>query len=149
ILTGARLQTSSLLGYSLHSAARFNGIGNSAFAALTATTMLVAAIHVQMAPRRREALVFAGCLLAFVVVVDGAPQLGDAVGGILTMVPLFALLWYVLSGRTLRWRTVLTAAGATIGVLALATVVDLLRPSASRTHLGRFAARVGDNGWSE
>jgi hypothetical protein len=149
ILTGARLQTSSLLGYSLHTAARFTGIGNSAFAALAATTLLAAGVHMHFAPRRREALVFVACLFAFVVLVDGAPQLGDDVGGILTLVPLFALLLFVLSGRKLRWRTVATAATATLGALVVATTVDLLRAPESRTHLGRFAADVGKDGWSE
>ena len=148
ILTGARLQTSTLLGYSLHTAARFTGIGNTAFAALAATTLLAGALHVHAAPRRREALLFAGCLFAFVVLVDGAPQLGDDVGGILTLVPLFALLLFVLTGRKLRWRTVLTAAGATVAVLTVATVADLLRPADSRTHLGRFVAGIG-NGSSD
>jgi hypothetical protein len=149
ILTGARLQASSLLGYSLHTAARFTGIGNSAFAALAATTLLVGALHVHYAPRRREALVFVACLFAFVVLVDGAPQLGDDVGGILTLVPLFALVAYALAGRTIRARTVITAIGATVGVLAVAIVVDLLRPPDARTHLGRFVASIGDNGSSD
>jgi hypothetical protein len=149
IMTGARLQTSSLLGYSLHTAARFTGIGNTAFAALAATTILVAALHVHLAPRRREALVFVACLFAFVVIIDGAPQLGDDVGGILTLVPIFALLLYSLTGRKLRWRTVATAIGATVGVLAVATTIDLLRPANARTHLGRFVASIGNSGSSE
>jgi hypothetical protein len=149
IATGARLQTSSLLGYSLHTAARFTGIGNSAFAALAASALLVVAIHMQYAPRRREALVFSGLLFAFVVLIDGAPSLGNDVGGILTLVPIFAVTMFVLGGRRLRARTIAIAAGATIGVLALATGVDLLRPADARTHLGRFASDLFKGGGSD
>jgi glycosyl transferase family 2 len=47
LATGARLQTASLLGYSLHTASRYRGIGNTAFAALAAATVILGAIHVE------------------------------------------------------------------------------------------------------
>ncbi|HEX7169119.1 MAG TPA: glycosyltransferase, partial [Acidimicrobiales bacterium] len=89
VATGARLQASSMLGYSLHTAGRYTGLGNTAFAVLATATLLLAAAHVHYAPRRREALVAVALLFAFVVVVDGAPALGADVGGILTLVPAF------------------------------------------------------------
>ena len=143
---GAPLQTSSLLGYSYHSAARFTGLGNTAFGMLAATAVLVAALHVHHAPRRREATVTAGCLLALVVVADGAPTLGSDVGGILTLVPVFGLTLLVLSGRRLSWRAIAVAAGAALVLLVAAAGVDLLRPAGSRTHLGQLVARIGDEG---
>lgn len=146
VATGVRLQTSSLLGYSLHIAARFYGLGNAAFAVLAACSLLAVAIHVHYAPRRREALVTAGAFLALVVVVDGAPSLGDDVGGILTLVPAFGLTMLVMAGRRLSWRAVAIAAVATVGLLAVAVGVDLLREPEARTHLGRFATDVGDDG---
>ena len=148
LATGARLQTSSLLGYSYHSAARFTGLGNTAFAMLAATAVLAAALHVHHAPRRREATVTAGCLLALVALVDGAPSLGSDVGGILTLVPVFALVLLVLSGRRLSWKAVALASGAALAVVAVATGADLLRPAGSRTHLGELAARIGNEGWT-
>src|SRR5439155_23422002 len=42
LFTGARLQYSSLLGYSLHTAARFFGLGNTGFAALAASAVIAA-----------------------------------------------------------------------------------------------------------
>jgi hypothetical protein len=141
VATGARLQTSSLLGYSLHTAARFTGLGNTAFAALAATALLLGAIHVAHAPRRREALFAVACFYAFVVVIDGAPSLGSDVGGILTLVPVFGLTLLVLSGRRLSARAVVVAGLVTLAAISLATGIDLLRPAASRTHLGRL---VGD-----
>lgn len=144
VATGARLQMSSVLGYSPHTAARYTGFGNTAFAVLGATAVLAAAVHVAHAPRRREALVAVAGFLLVVLVADGAPTLGNDVGGILTLVPVFALTWYVLSGRRLSWKAVAVAVAVTVTALALATAVDLLRPPESRTHLGRFAADVAD-----
>ena len=147
VATGARLQTSSLLGYSLHTAARFTGFGNTAFATLASTTVILGAIHVAYAPRRREAVLATACLFAFVVVLDGAPSLGSDVGGILTLVPVFGLTLLVLSGRRVGTRALLVAGVVTVAALALATGIDLLRPASTRTHLGRLAADVGTNGF--
>jgi hypothetical protein len=146
VATGARLQTSSLLGYSLHTAARFTGFGNTAFATLASTAVLLGAIHVAYAPRRREALVACACLFAFVVVIDGSPPLGSDVGGILTLVPVFGLTILVLSGRRVGPRALLVAGAVTVVALALATGIDLLRPAATRTHLGRLAGDIGKEG---
>ncbi|HVF32671.1 MAG TPA: glycosyltransferase [Acidimicrobiales bacterium] len=146
VATGARLQSSSLLGYSLHTAARFTGLGNTAFATLAATTVLLGAIHVAFAPRRREAVVAVACLFAFVVVIDGAPSLGSDVGGILTLVPVFGLTLLVLSGRRVSARALVVAGAVTLVALALATGIDLLRPASTRTHLGRLVADIGDDG---
>lgn len=148
VATGARLQTSSLLGYSLHTAARFTGFGNTAFATLAATTVLLGAIHVAYAPRRREATFAVACLYAFVVIIDGAPSLGSDVGGILTLVPVFGLTLLVLSGRRLSTRAVVTAAAVTLVALAFATGIDLLRPASTRTHLGRLVGDIATDGFS-
>jgi hypothetical protein len=147
VATGARLQTSSLLGYSLHTAARFTGLGNTAFATLAATTVLLGAIHVAYAPRRREAVLAVACLYAFVVVIDGAPNLGSDVGGILTLVPVFGLTLLVLSGRRITARALVIAGAVTVVALALATGIDLLRPASTRTHLGRLVTEIGTDGF--
>jgi hypothetical protein len=140
VATGANLQMASVLGYSPHTAARYEGFGNTAFAVLAACAVVLAAAHVAYAPRRREAIVTAGALLAVVLLADVWPTLGADVGGILTMVPVFGLLMVALSGRAVSWRTVGLFAGATLLVLAAVTTVDLLRPEDARSHLGRFVA---------
>lgn len=140
IATGARLQSASILGYSPHTAGRFYGLGNSAFATLAATTMLVAALHVERAPRRREALAAVAALFAVVIVADAAPSLGDDVGGILTLGPVLALTFVALSGRRITWKALVGAAALTVVVLGVAAGIDLLRPPDARTHLGRLVA---------
>jgi hypothetical protein len=138
VATGADLQISSVLGYSPHTAARFSGFGNTAFAVLAACAVVVAATHVAYARRRRESVATVAGLLAVVLVADVWPTLGADVGGVLTMVPVFGLVVLALAGRKLSGRLVLTAAAATAAVLVAVTAVDLLRPEESQTHLGRF-----------
>ncbi|HEY7072062.1 MAG TPA: hypothetical protein VH479_18185, partial [Acidimicrobiales bacterium] len=140
VATGANLQMASILGYSPHTAARYEGFGNTAFAVLAACAVVFAAIHVAYAPRRREAVVTAGAVLTIVLLADVWPTLGADVGGVLTMVPVFGLLMLALSGRRLSWRQVALFALATGVVLTIVAGVDLLRPETSRGHLGRFVA---------
>lgn len=147
--TGTWLHVNSWLGYSLHSAGRFYGVPNTTFAVVAASGILLAAAHVQFAARRVEAVATATALLAFVVLCDGAPSMGGDVGGILTLVPVFALLLWALAGRRLRVRTLVPVGLGTLAVLALAAVVDYSRPAAARTHLGRFTADLLENGPSE
>lgn len=147
VATGGRLQVGGLLGYSPQSAGRFYGLGNTTFAVLAACTVLVGALHVQR--RGRKGLALVAGLFAVVVVVDGAPGLGDDVGGILTLVPVLGLTFLALAGRRLTWRLVLGVAAVSLAVLAAATAVDLLRPVESRTHLGRLAADTWEDGGEE
>jgi hypothetical protein len=140
VATGARLQYSSLLGYSLHTAARFTGLGNTAFAVLAASAVIAACLHVEYAKRRREAIVTAGALLVLAVLADGAPNLGKDVGGILTMVPVFGITLVALARGRVSWRQIGIVAAVLVVVLGAAITIDLLRPADSRTHLGRFVS---------
>jgi hypothetical protein len=72
--------------------------------------------------------------------------LGDDVGGILTLVPVLGITLYALSGRRVRVRTVVGVVLAAGVVLAVATGADLLRPAASRTHLGQLVSDVLNHG---
>ena len=146
VATGARLQLASLMGYSPETVARFYGVGNPTFAVMAATALLATALHLEHAPRRKEALVAAGAVLALVVVVDGAPGLGDDVGGMLALPIVFTLAMVAFSGRRLSWRSVALAVAATVIVVGLATVVDLVRAPDARSHLGRLAAETVDDG---
>jgi len=148
LCTGARLQASSLLGYALHTSGRFTGAGNTTFAILLCSTVLLAGLHLRSAPRRGEALVSTGLLFAFVVLVQGAPALGADVGGIITMVPVFGLTLWVLAGRSLSMKTVVVVLAVTALALLAAAGVDATRPPADRTHLGRLVEDVRSDGLS-
>jgi len=144
VATGSRLQPASILGYSPHTAGRYYGLGNSAFATLAGASILTAALHLTHAPRRREALVTVAALFALVLVVDGAPTLGDDVGGILTLGPVLALTLVAFSGRPITWRAIAGALALTVLILGVAAGVELLRPPEVRTHLGRLVADTLD-----
>jgi hypothetical protein len=78
------------------------------------------------------------------VVLDGAPAFGSDFGGVLSLVPAFALL--ALRAGEVRVSLVrlgLVALAAVAAVSAFA-VADYLRPPDSRSHLGRFVAQVVD-----
>jgi hypothetical protein len=141
LLTGARLQLDSLFGYNALMAGRFAGIGNLAFAVLgVAALMLAAALAADR--RRWTAVGIVTGVAAVTVLADGAPAFGADVGGVLTLVPAFAVL--ALSVARIRFTALrLVVAGlAGVAVVVLLAAVDLLRPASERTHLGGFAAEV-------
>src|SRR5205823_3724252 len=84
------------------------------------------------------ALLLATAMLAVVVIADGAPSLGDDVGGIITLVPVFGLVLVALWGRRISWKTLALVGGAAVALLGVATGIDVLRPPEARTHLGTF-----------
>jgi hypothetical protein len=80
---------------------------------------------------------------AVAMVADGHPALGSDVGGVLALVPAYAVVLLLLAGVRIRLRTLLAIAVVTLAALAVFAAVDLARPEESRTHLGRLVARLG------
>jgi hypothetical protein len=78
--------------------------------------------------------------------VDGAPALGSDVGGVLALVPGFAIAWILLSGRKVNVRAAVIAGVAGVVALGAFLAVDLTRPEESRTHLARLVENVADDG---
>ena len=144
---GAPLQFNSALGYSPKVAGRFAGLGNLGYAALTASALILAALLANRIGGRRGLRVAVG-LLAVVFVVDAAPQWGADVGGILSVLPAFVVMAYLLLGLRMRLRTVVLWLGATLLAVVGFGLLDLARPSDQRTHLGRLFERMGSDGWS-
>lgn len=136
LLTGARLQLSSVAGYSPLVAGRFAGIGNVAFGVLAASVLLAASAS------RRATTIAAVGLVA--VVVDGAPPYGSDVGGVLALVPAFVLLAMLRTGTRVTLTRLLLAGGGAAAVVTAFALADWSRPPADRTHLGRFVEDVVD-----
>ena len=135
LLTGAHLQMSSVAGYSPLVAGRFAGLGNVAFGVLAAAVLLAAA---------STGSATLAALTALSVVVDGAPQWGSDVGGVLALVPAYAVLVLLLSGRAPSLgRVALAALGGAL-VVTVFGVADHARPADQQTHLGRFVGQVLD-----
>ncbi|MGI8939839.1 MAG: hypothetical protein ACR2JF_16810 [Iamia sp.] len=142
IVTGARLQASTVLGHTAVAASRFHGVGNAAFGAFAAGALVAAALVVTVGRDRRRDVSTAAALLGVVLVLDVAPGLGADFGGVLSFVPASLLLLALLVGRRIRPRLVGLVV-LVVGLGAIAVVgADLLRPAGSRTHIGEFAVDV-------
>lgn len=156
ITTGGRLQLNTLFGYSPQVAGRFAGFGNPAYSLLAmGTVVLAGAIWAlfdgdRPGSRRRWLLLAVVGLFGLTVLLDGHPAFGSDVGGVLSIVPTAFVVVWLLLGRRLRPVVVAVAAGATLLVLGGFAAIDLARPEAQQTHLGRlirstFAADGGGN----
>jgi len=77
------------------------------------------------------------------VIVDGAPQWGSDVGGVLALVPAFTLLVLLLGGRTASLGRLALAGLVGAAVVAAFGIADHARPADQQTHLGRFVGARG------
>ena len=143
LVTGARLQVDAVAGYSPLVAGRFAGIGNVAFGVLLAASLLATAWLAAGRSRRTAAVTVAVAGLV-VVAVDGAPAWGSDVGGVLALVPAYAVLGMLRTGTRVSLLRLAAACAAAVLVVAVLAAVDLRRDAGDRTHLGRFAAALLD-----
>ena len=139
VATGARLQFNTVFGYSPTVAGRYAGLGNLGYAQLASGAVLLAGLLAYRIGGRRGALV-AIALLGVAIVVDGAPFFGSDVGGVLSMVPAYAVTATLLLGWRVRWKLVAIYGAATVALLAIFAAIDVSRPADKQTHLGRLIA---------
>jgi hypothetical protein len=140
-LTGSSLQLSSPLGDNPLSAARFSGMGNLDFAAFAASALLVAGL-VGGRLSRVAGAVCASAIVIVALVIDGAPSLGDDIGGVLALLPAgLVLVALVARVRITVWRAVVALAMAA-AVAVLIALADYSRPASQQTHVGRFVGQV-------
>lgn len=147
VMTGARLQLSSLMGLQPVVAGRFYGMGNPTFALYATATILLAtaASSVLVVRGRRRAAAIAVALLgAFAVVVDAAPFWGADGGGPPALVPAVTYLVLAVLGIRLTWVRALLIAVGVVGLFFLVAGADWLRGAGKRTHLGNFIQALLD-----
>jgi hypothetical protein len=102
--------------------------------------LCAAALCVRRTPRQSVAIVAAVGVVA--VVIDGSPLWGSDFGGVLALVPSFALLGVLVSGRRPTWRLLSVIAVAAVAVVATFALLDYARPADAQTHLGRFVGQL-------
>jgi hypothetical protein len=146
LVTGGHLQLNSLLGDSPLIAGRFAGAGNNAFAIMAATAVVVATLVVWRRGNSRAVMAAIALLFVVVVLVDGAPQLGSDVGGVLALVPGFGVTWILLGRRRVSMRVVAVGLIAAVAAAGLFIAIDVSRPPEQRTHLGRFFEDIRSRG---
>lgn len=145
ILVGGPLQFNTVFGYTPTVAGRFNGLGNPAYSMLSAAGIILAALVAHRVPGR-VGRVAAVAILVWLVVLDGAPMLGADVGGALSLIPAAGVTAWLLLGWRIRTRTVVAGGIITVVVVVAFGLLDLTRPPAEQTHLGRLLADIGSNG---
>ena len=149
VMTGSRLQLSSLMGLQPVVGGRFYGMGNVTFALFATSTLLLCtavADHYVRAGRPRLAATAALAIGLGAVVVDGAPFWGADGGGPPALLPGLAYLGLAILGVRMTWRRGRRVAGATAARVRVVGVLDWLRPVESRSHLGRFIQAILDGG---
>ena len=149
LLTGSRLQISSIFGLQPLVGGRFYGMGNVAFALYAAAVLLLCAALAHALVRRDapRLAVFAVVVVGGVALaVDVLPAWGADFGGPIALVPALGFLLMGVVG----WRTsvrnvsiVLLVAGLVVGLVCY---LDWRRPEAERSHPGRFLQTVIDGG---
>jgi hypothetical protein len=128
LVTGAHLEWNTVFGYSPTIGIRFVGEGNLTFSQLAAAAALFAGLLAWRVPTRRGVRV-AIALLAVTVVVMVVPFWGNDFGAAVS--------------AELRWRTVWVLVGVLVAAGVLVGLLDLLRPSDERTHVGKFFEKAG------
>lgn len=141
------LQLNAVWGNDPIVAGRFTGLGNIAFAILGSSSLMTGALLFHRYPNRRWVLVAVAALFAVTVVVDGAPQLGSDVGGVLALVPALGITYVLLTGARPTLKIAVLAVVGTILAISLFLVVDFLRPPENRTHLARLVEDIRGRGF--
>lgn len=149
VMTGSRLQVSSMMGLQPVVGGRFYGMGNVTFS-LFATGVLMLGIALSHWLVRRDRRIAAAGLVATLgvaaVVIDGAPFWGADGGGPPALIPGVAFFVLALLGIGMTLRRALIIGGVTVGLFALVGFLDSLRPPTQRSHLGRFFDSIGTGG---
>jgi hypothetical protein len=141
-LTGAHLEWNTVFGYSPTVGIRLVGEGNMTFAQLSAAATLFAGLLVWRVPTRTAVRVAIG-VLAVAIVVMGVPLWGNDFGAVVSALPGFAILAWMLLGHELRARAVAAVVGVVVAAVVAVGMLDLLRPPDDRTHVGKFFQKVG------
>ncbi len=149
VLTGSRLQLSSIMGLQPLVGGRFYGLGNQQFALFATGAILLATALAAEAKRRARHRLAVGVIIVvglLTVVIDGTPGLGSDFGGPPALIPAFAVLTLLTAGVRLSFARVGLVVAGTLAAVAALSLVDYLRPAADRTHLGRFVETVLSGG---
>ncbi len=149
VMTGSRLQQSSLMGLQPVVGGRFYGMGNVTFSLFaSATLMLAIALSHPLvrAGRRGGAAALVATVGLIAVVIDGNPAWGADGGGPPALLPGLAYLVLAILGLRMTWRRGLLTGAVTAGLFLLVAFLDSLRPPEKQSHLGRFFDALGSGG---
>jgi len=141
VMTGSRLQLSSLMGLQPVSGGRFYGMGTVTFAVFaTATLMFCIAVgnHLLTRGRRRDAAAAVAAIGLGAVIVDASPSWGSDSTGLTALLPAVIFLVAAILSTKVTWRALLAIGGGSSALVILLSLLDWLRPAQSRSYLGTF-----------
>ncbi|WP_344941811.1 hypothetical protein [Actinomadura miaoliensis] len=139
VMADSRLQLNTLMGYNAIIAGRFYGFGNQAFSLFAVAAILTAAWLAERpvrAGRRAVAVAIIAAVGAAAVAVDGLPAWGSDFGGVIAMVPAFAVLGMMATGQ--RVSALRVGLFCLLGAALVLLISYVNSRSANPTHLGRF-----------
>ena len=146
VMSGSRLQLSSLMGLQPVIAGRFYGMGNVTFSLFATSALLLATALAGLVIERSETRAAAVVIIigGAAVIIDGAPFWGADGGGPPALVPGLAYLVLAILGIAMTWRRIGLIAVGSAGLFLLVAFGDWLRGPENRTHLGGFIQAMID-----
>jgi len=147
VITGSRLQQSSLMGLQPVVAGRFYGMGNVTFALFATSAILLAtAVSSYLVSHGRQRVAAIAVLVIGVaaVIIDGAPFWGADGGGPPALIPGIAYLVLSILGLRMTWQRIGIIALGSVALFFGVAFLDWLREADSRSHLGNFIQAILD-----
>lgn len=146
-ILGTPLHRGSPLGPAPTLGGRYYGFGNPTYSVyLVAAVVLAAACATWLIQRGQRALAIVASAAIGVItfVVDLWPTLGADFGGGLVIIPTFAIIVLTVASIRVTWQRL--AVIGVVGVVCVAgfSILDWLRPTEQRSHLGAFVQSVVD-----
>jgi hypothetical protein len=141
MLFGSPLQVNAVFGHATILGGRFYGTSNAPFSVLLGASIMGGAALAEMLGHRRTPWWYIAGLVVGVVLI-GLPVLGANFGGLITGVATVPVVAILGRQRRVSWKALVASAVAALAVAGIVTVVDLTRPLAEQTHLGRFAGSL-------
>jgi hypothetical protein len=138
VAIGGPLQVNGVFGHSPLVAGRFYGVSNPGYTILFAAALLgLTGLAELRGHRLLPGWGVVGCVALLPLV--GLPSMGADFGGLLAGVPAVGVAIMLGRGWRIRWPTVALFAAIAAAAAVGLSFLDRLRPTQSRTHLGRFA----------
>ncbi len=144
VLTGSHLQLNGVVGYSAASGGRYAGMGPAGLGAFMAGVLLLAAWGAQNTPAKQWRPALVAAVVGLGVIVVGSPYLGADAGGALALTAAGCLAAAIARGGWLTFARLAWATLAGLAVLVGFAVLDLQRPVADRSSVGRFITQFHD-----
>lgn len=152
LFVGAPLMKSSILGYDPISGARFYGLGNEYLGVLLGSSVIGLTLMLEMVKEKRgeslskQLIPLTGICALFLIFLVAAPQWGTNVGGTITLLTSYLLLYALFYRQKISLRLITAGGAVTIIALICLFAWDLQRPLEAQSHIGQTARLIEAEG---